>query len=157
MKIECWFIGKTNESYLSEGIEVFQKRLKRYVPFEVIILPDVRQAGNLSPQQLKKAEAQLVEKRLKPGDMLILLDEKGVHYSSENLAGRVNHWLNLPGQKLIFLVAGAYGADPQLQTLATEKLSLSKLTFSHQMVRLFFLEQLYRAMTILHNEPYHNP
>ncbi|MDP4710397.1 MAG: 23S rRNA (pseudouridine(1915)-N(3))-methyltransferase RlmH [Saprospiraceae bacterium] len=157
MKIECWFIGKTNENYLSEGIAIFLKRLKRYVPIEVVILPDIKQSGNADHIQLKKAEAQLVEKRLKPGDMLILLDEKGSTYSSEALAARVNHWLNQPGQRLIFLVAGAYGADAQLKTLATEKLSLSQLTFSHQMVRLFFMEQLYRAMTILHNEPYHNP
>lgn len=156
MKIECWFIGKTNETYLTEGIELFIKRLKRYLPIQVVIIPDVRQAGNMEKSKLKKEEALLIEKRLKPGDMLILLDEKGKQYSSERLAERVNHWLNLPGQRLIFLVAGAYGADESLKALASEKLSLSELTFSHQMVRLFLVEQLYRAMSILNNEPYHN-
>lgn len=157
MKIECWFIGKTNEAYLSEGMELFFKRLKRYLPIEIVILPDIKQAGNMDKKQLKKEEAMLVEKRLKVGDLLILLDEGGREYNSEALAERVNHWLNLPGQRLIFLVAGAFGADESIKTLAAEKLSLSRLTFSHQMVRLFFLEQLYRAMTILRNEPYHNP
>lgn len=156
MKIECWFIGKTNEKYLNDGIDIFIKRLKRYLPIQVVIIPDIRQAGSMEKVRLKKEEAFLIEKRLKPGDMLILLDENGKQFSSVQLAERVNHWLNLPGQRLIFLVAGAYGADESLKSLASEKLSLSELTFSHQMVRLFLVEQLYRAMSILNNEPYHN-
>lgn len=157
MKVECWFIGKTADRYLREGIDKYAQRLPHYLPFEAVILPDIKNAGKLLPDQLKQKEAELVLSRLKPQDGLYLLDEKGKQLTSEELALWVDQQLQGFHRRLIFLVGGAFGFDDALYQRATGKLSLSKMTFSHQMVRLFWLEQLYRAMTILKNEPYHNP
>lgn len=156
MKVECWFIGKTADRYLQEGIDKYAKRLPHYLPFNQEILPDIKNAGKLKPEQLKEKEAELVMNRLKPQDGLILLDERGKQYTSEELAAWLDGQLQAPYRRLIFLVGGAFGFDESIYQRANGKLSLSKMTFSHQMVRLFCLEQLYRAMTILRNEPYHN-
>lgn len=156
MRIECWCIGKTAERYLEEGINKYVRKLPHYLPFEWVVLPDVKQAGKLKPAQLKNKEAELVLSRLKSTDGLYLLDEGGKQYSSTQLARWVDQQLQAPYRRIIFLIGGAYGFDPGLYNRANGKLSLSKMTFSHQMVRLFWLEQLYRAMTILRNEPYHN-
>lgn len=156
MKIEFWVIGKTNESYLEEGISIYLQRLRHYVPFEMITLPDVKNAGKLSGDLLKNKEGEILLNRLKKEDLLLLLDEKGKSYTSEAFAKFLEQKLQLPGKKLIFLVGGAYGFSEAVYERADAKLSLSTMTFSHQMVRLFFVEQLYRAMTILRNEPYHN-
>ncbi len=156
MKVHFWVIGKTNESYLKEGIAIYEKRLRHYLPFEYQVLPDVKQAGKLSARQLKEKEAELVLKQIKSDDYLILLDENGKSLGSVELAKQMERWLQLPQKRLIFLVGGAFGFDQQIYNRANQKLSLSKMTFSHQMIRLFFTEQLYRAMTILRNEPYHN-
>ncbi|WP_367388906.1 23S rRNA (pseudouridine(1915)-N(3))-methyltransferase RlmH [Lewinella sp. LCG006] len=157
MKVECWFIGKTADRYLREGIDKYAQRLPHYLPFEHVILPDIKNAGKLAPEQLKQKEAELVLARLKPQDGLYILDEKGKQYTSEELALWVDQQLQGFHRRLIFLVGGAFGFDDAVYQRANGKLSLSKMTFSHQMVRLFWLEQLYRAMTILKNEPYHNP
>lgn len=157
MKVECWFIGKTADRYLREGIDKYAQRLPHYLPFEKVILPDIKNAGKLSPPQLKQKEAELVLSRLKPQDALFILDEKGKQLTSEDLAQWVDQQLQGFHRRLIFLVGGAFGFDDAIYQRANGKLSLSKMTFSHQMVRLFWLEQLYRAMTILKNEPYHNP
>lgn len=156
MKIECWCIGKTAERYLDEGIQKYKRKLPHYLPFEWVVLPDIRQAGKLNPGQLKTKEAELVLSKLKPQDGLFILDERGKQFSSEELAKWIDQKLQAPYRRLIFLVGGAYGFDDAIYKRANGKLSLSKMTFSHQMVRLFWLEQLYRAMTILRNEPYHN-
>ena len=156
MKIECWNIGKTADRYLDEGIQKYAGKLPHYLPFEWVILPGIRQAGKLKPEQLKQKEADLVLSRLKPQDGLIILDENGKQFTSEGLATWVDQQLQRPYRRLIFLVGGAFGFDESIYKRANGKLSLSKMTFSHQMVRLFWLEQLYRAMTILRNEPYHN-
>ena len=156
MLFRSWVIGKTNEPYLAEGIDIYTKRLRHYVPFEMITLPDVKNAGKLSSEQLKAKEAEIVLKKLKPEDFLILLDERGRNFTSEEFAVFLEKKLQLPDKKLVFLVGGAYGFAAALYDQAEAKLSLSKMTFSHQMVRLFFAEQVYRAMTILRNEPYHN-
>ena len=156
MKIELWVIGKTNAAYLEEGIGMYTKRLRHYVPFEMKTLPDVKNAGKLSSEQFKMKEAEIVLKKLKPEDFLILLDERGKALTSEDFAAFLERKLQLPGKKLVFLVGGAYGFADALYDRGEAKLSLSRMTFSHQMVRLFFVEQLYRAMTILRNEPYHN-
>ena len=156
MKVEFWVIGKTNEAYLETGIRLYQKRIPHYLPFDYQIIPDVKKAGKKKPAELKQLEGKLVLDRLKPNDQLILLDETGKSFSSEAFAQYINKCLQLPKRRLIFLVGGAYGFDEALYQRANAKLSLSAMTFSHQMVRLFFLEQLYRAMTILRNEPYHN-
>ena len=156
MKMELWAIGKTSEPYLEEGMALYQKRLGYYLKFGLEIIPDVRKAGKLSPDQLKVKEAESVLRRLQPGDFLVLLDEAGKQQTSESFAGFLNHKMQMSYKRLIFLIGGAYGFSPELYARADGKLSLSRMTFSHQMVRLFFLEQLYRAMTILNNEPYHN-
>ncbi len=156
MKVELWAVGKTSEAYLAEGIALYEKRLSHYLKFSMSILPDVKKAGKLNPAELREKESQIVLQRLKDGDFLVLLDEEGRQFSSEGFAGFIGSKMQLSYRRIIFLVGGAYGFSPELYGRAAQKLSLSKMTFSHQMVRLFFLEQLYRAMTILKNEPYHN-
>jgi len=156
MKIECWFIGKTNTSYFQEGVQVYEKRLKRYLPIQVDIVPDIKQAGKLSANQLKEEEGERILSRLKPNDYLVLLDEKGGHFGSVAFAKHLQKRLNQHHNRLIFLVGGAYGFSQKIYDRSNEKLSLSQMTFSHQMIRVFLLEQIYRAMTILRNEPYHN-
>lgn len=156
MKTELWVIGKTNEKYLQQGCAIYEKRLQHYLPFQYLIIPDVRQAGKLNPAQLKAKEAENILKQLNPDDHLILLDERGKTYTSEAFARQIDKWLQLSKKRLIFLVGGAYGFDESLYQRSDAKLALSDMTFSHQMIRLFMLEQLYRGMTILRNEPYHN-
>ncbi len=155
MKIELWAIGKTNEKYLEAGIEIFEKRLKNYLPFTFYILPDVKQKTT-DGAQLKKKESEIILSKLAPEDFLVLLDEQGREYTSTALAHWLERRLATSQRKMVFLIGGAFGFSPEIYARANEQLALSKLTFSHQMVRLFFLEQLYRAMTILKNEPYHN-
>jgi 23S rRNA (pseudouridine1915-N3)-methyltransferase len=156
MKVELWAIGKTNERYLEEGIALYARRLEHYLKLEWRVLPDVKKAGKLPPAKLKEKEGELVFRQLAPGDFLILLDERGKTYSSEGFAAFLNHKLQLSYRRLVFLIGGAYGFPPAIYQRADSRLSLSKMTFSHQMVRLFLVEQLYRAMSILNNEPYHN-
>lgn len=156
MKILCWFIGKTADSYLDEGIQRYDKRLRHYLPIEVEVLPDVKGAGKLSPEALKQREGELILSRLKPEDGLVLLDEKGQSFTSVAFAQWLDQQLQQPYRRLILVVGGAYGFSPEVYARSNAMLSLSKMTFSHQMVRLFLLEQVYRAMTILRHEPYHN-
>ncbi len=155
MKIELWAIGKTNEQYLEAGIAIFEKRLKNYLPFSFLVLPDIKQKTS-DGNQLKKKEGERVLSKLSPDDYLVLLDEKGHEFTSLQLSQWMERRLSASQRKMVFLIGGAFGFSPEVYSRAHEKLALSKLTFSHQMVRVFFLEQLYRAMTILKNEPYHN-
>lgn len=155
MKVEVWAIGKTSEPYLDTGIGIFEKRLKNYLPFTWVLLPNARLKstdGNL----LKQEEGKMVLAKLGPDDYLVLLDERGQQHSSVELARWIEQRLSAPGRRLVFLIGGAFGFSQEVYARANAQISLSRLTFSHQMVRLFFLEQLYRAMTILRNEPYHN-
>jgi len=156
MKTELWAIGKTSERYLEEGLELYRKRLAHYLKFGLEIIPDIKKAAALSPGHLKAKEGEAVMQRLKAGDFLVLLDENGRQYTSESFAKFLSHKMQLSYKRVIFLIGGAYGFPPELYARADSKLSMSRMTFSHQMVRLFFLEQLYRAMTIINNEPYHN-
>lgn len=156
MKVELWQIGKTAFPYLEEGIRIYEARLLRYLPFQLETLPDVKNAQKLSGEQLKVKEGALVLSRLKAEDYLVLLDERGKMHSSVEWAKQIERELMLSHKRMIFLIGGAYGFSPSVYDRANSTLSLSKMTFSHQMIRLFFLEQLYRAMTILRNEPYHN-
>jgi 23S rRNA (pseudouridine1915-N3)-methyltransferase len=157
MKVLFRVIGKTNEKYLEMGIEIYAGRLQHYLPFGMEVLPDVRQAKNLSSEQLKQKEGDLLLGQLKNDDLLILLDEHGKTFNSVEFATYLDRQLQMPYRRLIFQVGGAFGFSDAVYQRANARLALSKMTFSHQMVRLFFLEQLYRAMTILRNEPYHNP
>ncbi|MEM8907574.1 MAG: 23S rRNA (pseudouridine(1915)-N(3))-methyltransferase RlmH [Bacteroidota bacterium] len=156
MKIEFWYIGKTNAPYLQEGVAIYEQRLTRYLPFSSQLMPNLKKAKNLSPEEIKKKEGQLILNKLQPEDWLILLDEKGKAYTSEDFATFIDQALLRTHRRLIFQVGGAYGFSEAVYQRANQRLRLSSMTFSHQMVRLFFLEQLYRAMTILRNEPYHN-
>lgn len=156
MKVTFRMIGKTAFSYLDEGIAIYEKRLNRYLPFEIEVLPDIKQAKNLSAGELKKKEGQLLLKRTKNDDLLILLDEKGKSFDSVGFADYLETQLRTTKKRIIFQVGGAYGFSDEVYQRADAKLALSKMTFSHQMIRLFFVEQLYRAMTIMKGEPYHN-
>ena len=156
MNVRLINIGKTTVPYLKEGELVYEKRLRHYLNFERIDLKEVKTSKNQSNALLKKSEAELLLKMIKPNDVVIILDEKGNQYSSENFS----KWLNnkeIRGLKqLVFIIGGAYGFDKSIYDRANEKLSISKMTFSHQMIRLLFLEQLYRAKTILNGEKYHH-
>lgn len=156
MKVEAWAIGKTSEPYLETGCAIFEKRLKNYLPFTWTILPDAR-LKTADGALLKKEEAKIVLDRLETADCLVLLDENGQTLGSAELAQWLEKRLAASHRRLIFLIGGAFGFAPEIYARANFQLSLSRLTFSHQMARLFLLEQLYRAMTILRNEPYHNP
>jgi 23S rRNA (pseudouridine1915-N3)-methyltransferase len=155
MKVELWAIGKTNESYLETGIAVFEKRLKNYLPFTWAIWPDVKVKTN-DPVLLKKEEGMRLLSKINADDYIVLLDERGMQPTSVELAHWMERQLASSSRRLIFIIGGAFGFSPEVYARANAQLALSKLTFSHQMVRLFFMEQLYRAMTILKNEPYHN-
>lgn len=149
-------IGKTNEAYLKEGIAIFEKRIKRYIPFESVIWPDIKNAGKMDVAMLKQKEGQMILSKLEPKHYLILLDEQGKVFSSVAFAKYFEGLQQRSYKRVVFLVGGAFGFSDEIYQRANQKISLSDMTFSHQMVRLFFTEQLYRALSILHNEPYHN-
>ena len=156
MKVQVYFVGKTQEKYLRTGEEIFAKRLRHYLPIAIDVLPDIKQAGKLSADRLRELEGERILAQVQTDDRLIILDEGGKLFSSTELAGWMEKELQRPARRLVFLIGGAFGFSPAVYARADAQLSLSRMTFSHQMVRLFFLEQLYRAMTILRNEKYHN-
>jgi len=156
MKIKLVCIGKTSKSFLSEGENEYLKRLQKYVPFEKIEIPDLKNAKKFSEDQIKLKEGQSILEKLIPGDYLVLLDDKGKNYTSVEFANYYQNLFNKGLKNIVFVVGGPYGFSTDVYNRADEKLSLSKMTFSHQMIRLFFIEQTYRAMTILKNEPYHH-
>ncbi len=156
MKITLLTIGKTNDKYLLEGMDKYLKRLKHYITFKLTELPELRNTKNLSEDQQKNKEAELIFKNISTTDQLILLDEKGMNLSSMQFSGFLNKKMSSSVQHLVFVVGGPYGFSNEVYNRAHEKISLSRMTFSHQMVRLFFLEQVYRALTIMKGEPYHH-
>ena len=156
MKIVLLAIGKTKEQYLIEGISQYQKRLNHYTQFELLEIPNIKNANNLSDSELLRKEGELILQQLQPSDHLVLLDDKGKDFTSSKFAEKLQGWLLSSKKRLVFVVGGAYGFSEQVYQRGNEKLSLSKMTFSHQMVRLFFVEQIYRGYTILNNEPYHH-
>lgn len=156
MKIKLLVVGKTDESFVEEGIEKYLKRLKHYISFEIIVLPDVKQGSKLNTEKLKEEEGKLILQKLENSDQVVLLDEKGKNFSSEEFAGFLQKKMNGGFPTLVFIVGGAFGFSKEVYKRANEQLSLSKMTFSHQMVRLFFTEQLYRAFTIIKGEKYHH-
>ena len=156
MKVALWMIGKTSFDYLKEGMELYEKRLQHYLSFDLHILPNIKNAKNLNTSQLKIKEGQLILKQLKSDDFLILLDERGKTMTSVQFSDFLEQQFQTSYKRIVFLIGGAYGFSDAIYQRSQRKLSLSKMTFSHQMVRLIFLEQLYRAMTILRNEPYHH-
>ena len=156
MKILFLVIGKTDEDYLITGIKKYVGRLGHYVSFEMKELPDIRNRKTLSEEQQKKAESFLLLQQLQPGDQVVLLDEKGKQYTSVEFSNQLEKWSASGSKRLVFVVGGPYGFAEEVYSRANAMLSLSPMTFSHQMVRLIFLEQLYRAFTILNGEPYHH-
>lgn len=156
MKISLLVIGKTDEKYLQEGISIYLKRLEHYINFEYIEIPALKKTAGLNPDRVKQKEAELINKHLDKADCLILLDEKGKTYGSVEFANFLQQRMNAGIRHVIFVVGGAWGFAPELLARANYKVSLSAMTFSHQMVRLFFTEQLYRAFSILKGESYHN-
>jgi 23S rRNA (pseudouridine1915-N3)-methyltransferase len=156
MKICLLVIGKTDEAYLQSGMEIFRKRIPHYLPFEMKVIPDIKNSKSLSEEQQKEREGELILQQLTSADELFLLDENGLENSSVGFARFLEKKMLGGAKRLMFVIGGPYGFSPAVYAKASGKLSLSKMTFSHQMVRLIFLEQLYRAMTILKGEPYHH-
>lgn len=156
MKVTLLVIGKTDARYFIDAIAEYQKRLVHYIPFEMEVIPDIKNVKNLSEEQQKAKEGDLILKNLQAGDYLVLLDDKGKEYTSMKFAEYIEKKMHTVAKRLIFVVGGPYGFSDEVYSRANEKLTLSRMTFSHQMVRLIFVEQLYRAMTILNNEPYHH-
>jgi len=156
MLIRLLAIGKTDNHSIQSLIDEYQKRLGFYVKFELEIIPDIKNSKNLSESAQKEREGEQILKKLLPSDELILLDEKGKQYSSVDFSEFVQKKMNSGLKQLIFVIGGPYGFSESVYGRANGKISLSKMTFSHQMVRVFFIEQLYRAFTILRNEPYHH-
>jgi 23S rRNA (pseudouridine1915-N3)-methyltransferase len=156
MKIVLIVVGKTKEAYLQAGEAEYLKRLGKFNKPEVVMVPDIKSAAGRNATQLAEKESQSIMSRIQPGDTVVLLDDKGQSYTSEAFADWLEHKQVHGTKRLIFVVGGAYGFSEALYQLADEKLSLSKMTFSHQMVRMIFLEQLYRAYTIVHHMPYHH-
>ena len=156
MKIGLIVIGKTDAGYFVRAIDEYKSRLTHYIPFEMEVIPDIKNAKNLSEAQQKEKEGELILKATQPGDCLVLLDERGKEFTSLQFASYIEKKMHTVPKRLLFVVGGPYGFSEAVYKAATEKISLSKMTFSHQMIRLIFVEQLYRAMTILHNEPYHH-
>ncbi|WP_036154991.1 23S rRNA (pseudouridine(1915)-N(3))-methyltransferase RlmH [Maribacter forsetii] len=156
MTIKLLAIGKTDSKQLQELIAVYQKRLQHYVNFEIELIPDLKKTKNLSEDQQKDKEGELILKRLSTTDVLILFDEKGKQYTSVEFSTFLQKKMNSGIKQVVFLIGGPYGFSNEIYAKASGKISLSKMTFSHQMVRLFITEQVYRAFTILKNEPYHH-
>lgn len=156
MKIVLLAIGKTNEKYLIEAIADYQKRLSFYLPFQLEVIPEPKNTKNLSFNLQQEKSSELILKFVQESDVVVLLDDKGNMFSSMDFAGYMQKKMATGNKRLVFVIGGPYGFSDALYQRAVEKISLSKMTFSHQMVRLIFLEQLYRAMTILKGEPYHH-
>jgi 23S rRNA (pseudouridine1915-N3)-methyltransferase len=156
VKIQLWSIGKENDAYINEGIKIFQKRLQHYTDFSIKLIPTVKQAASLSIPELKKAEGRLVLDMLQPADYLLALDEYGKSMSTLQLSEFLQQRENAGTRQLIALIGGAFGLDEAVLQRAQTKMSLSALTFPHQIVRLIVTEQLYRAYTVLNNEKYHH-
>lgn len=156
MRITLLAIGKTDDNYVLEGVEKYLKRLKHYIKIEIQIIPDLKKTKNLSEDEQKAKEAELFLKNIQSQDDVVVLDERGTELSSLQFADFLNKKMIASVQHLVFLIGGPYGFDKTVYSRANYKISLSKMTFSHQMIRLFFVEQIYRSFTILKGEPYHH-
>tara|TARA_R110001583_G_scaffold16871_3_gene68923 strand:+ start:883 stop:1356 length:474 start_codon:yes stop_codon:yes gene_type:complete len=156
MTIKLIAIGKTDNTSLQHLISDYEKRLGHYIKFELEIIPDIKNVKNLSEVQQKEKEGELILKKLNNTDVLVLLDENGKQYDSVSFSNYLQKKMNSGIKQLVLAIGGPYGFSETVYAKAQGKISLSKMTFSHQMVRLFVVEQLYRAFTILKNEPYHH-
>lgn len=156
MKINLLCIGKTDDKEIKNLINYYLTRLPRHWNFEILEIPDVKNARNLTPDLLKKEEAKLFLNIIENTDLVVLLDEKGKQFTSREFAQKLDSYQNNSIKKICFLVGGAYGFSEEMYQRSNEKISISKMTFTHQMIRLFFVEQIYRADQILQGKPYHN-
>lgn len=156
MQIKLLAIGKTDNKHLQQLIDDYQNRLKFYIKFEIEIIPDIKKSKHLSAEQQKQKEGEQILAKLSDSDVLIVMDEKGKQFDSVTFSNQLQKYMNAGLKQLVFVIGGPYGFSPEVYTRANGLISLSKMTFSHQMIRLFMVEQLYRAFTILRNEPYHH-
>ena len=157
MNIVLLTVGKTDASFWKDALAEYQRRLQHYIPFELQVLPDIKNTKNLTKAEQKVQEGVLIRKALQAGDWCVLLDEQGKEYTSMEFAAYLEKKIQIVSRRLVFIIGGPYGFSDEVYQMASERLSLSKMTFSHQMIRPIFVEQLYRAMTILRGEPYHHP
>lgn len=156
MKITLLTVGKTDVKWVREGLELYSSRLVHYIPFSLVEIPELKNVSALSQDQIKSREGELILKHLKPADELVLLDEHGREFRSVEFAEFIEGRMSRSSRDLVFVIGGAYGFSRDVYSRADSKISLSKMTFSHQMVRTIFAEQLYRAFTIMRGEPYHH-
>ena len=156
MQIKLIAIGKTDDKQLLQLIEQYQKRLKHYIKFDLDIIPDIKNVKNLSEKQQKDKEGELILKKISTTDVLVLLDENGKQFNSVEFSNYLQKKMNAGIKQLVFVIGGPYGFSDTVYQKAQGKVSFSKMTFSHQMIRLFVVEQIYRGFTILKNEPYHH-
>lgn len=155
MKITFLTVGKTNRGWVKDGLDVYTDRLGHYIPFSIVEIPELKSVSALNRDQIKKREGELILKCVKPDDVVILLDERGQEHSSVEWARKLEKLLSA-GRNTVFVVGGAYGFSDEVYSRAEGRISLSRMTFPHQMVRVIFAEQLYRAFTIINGEPYHH-
>ena len=156
MKIALLTVGKTDRDWVKQGLDIYVSRLKHYIPFSINEIPELKNVSAMSRDQIKAKEGELILKSIKPTDDVILLDEHGKEYSSTEFASLLQNKINYEGKDIVFIIGGAYGFSEQVYKRANSKISLSRMTFSHQMVRAIFAEQIYRAFTIMKGEPYHH-
>lgn len=156
MKIVLIAVGKTTTDYLVKGIDGFMKRVNHYLPMEMTVLPDIKSTKGMTGAAQKEREGQAMLAALQPGDVVVLLDERGKEFTSREFASQIDRRMVQGIKRLVFVIGGPYGFSQEMYDRANDKISLSRMTFTHEMVRLFFVEQVYRAMTILRGEPYHH-
>ena len=156
MKITLLTVGKTDKDWIRQGLDIYVSRLKHYIPFGIVEIPELKNVSSLSKEQIKNKEGELILKNIRQTDDVILLDERGKEYTSVELAKIIQDKISYAGKDIVFVIGGAYGFSDAVYQRSNSKLSLSKMTFSHQMVRAIFAEQIYRAFTIMKGEPYHH-
>jgi 23S rRNA (pseudouridine1915-N3)-methyltransferase len=156
MKLVLLMTGKTDQAWLREGVTEYEKRILKYVRFEMVTLPDVKNPGNRSAEKVKEKEAEKMFAMLKSDDLVVLLDEHGKSYSTTRLAAYLQNAMQLPKKRIVFIIGGPWGFHQSVRDRADHMLSLSELTFSHQVVRLLFAEQLYRVLSVIAGDPYHH-
>ena len=156
MKITLLTVGKTDKDWVRQGLDIYVSRLKHYIPFGIVEIPELKNVSALSKEQIKNKEGELILKNIRQTDDVILLDERGKEYTSVELAKIIQDKISYAGKDIVFVIGGAYGFSDAVYQRSNSKLSLSKMTFSHQMVRAIFAEQIYRAFTIMRGEPYHH-
>lgn len=156
MRITLLTVGKTDKDWVKQGLDIYVSRLKHYIPFSIVEIPELKNVSSLTKEQIKTREGELILKNIRPNDDVVLLDERGKEYTSTELAKVIQDKISYAGKDIVYIIGGAYGFSEAVYQRANSRLSLSRMTFSHQMVRAIFTEQIYRAFTIMRGEPYHH-